>query len=450
MTCLRRAARFGPLFLVLLFATRPAAAEDPAAPEAPLFTNVSKDVGLEGVKAKDAILADLDGDGWWDLCLDRQRLYRNRDGRLFEPIEKPGIEFPVVKVVPLTKSGEPDEAKAKERPLVPQYLYFADVDADGHQDALYGVKSHWTYADPRTGWREVEGADHGVRSRVWLGTGKGRFVRGPDSGYTAKDAHGPVMALAIVDTDLDGRLDLFEGREYRQYGVLGGCGVDRLWKGDGQGGFEDVTEAAGLLTVAEPAKARSSRPTYGVTHADFNDDGRPDLLALSYGRQWNRLWMNKKDGTFVDVGMETGFAGDAVTHGQYPPWVRRPPEQPFRSNGNTFDCAVGDIDGDLDLDFLLGEIQHAWAGEASDPPSLLRNLGRERDWTLERTPVQELLPPRTFRDPRNYNYGDPHVAFLDYDNDTRIAWTCSSRPATTPTGSTCASTVSARTAPSTR
>ena len=51
--------------------------------------------------------------------------------------------------------------------------------------------------------------------------------------------------------------------------------------------------------------------------------------------------------------------------------------QPFRSNGNTFDCAVGDFDNDGDLDGFLGEIAHHWAGEASDPPSLLINQGEK-------------------------------------------------------------------------
>ena len=31
---------------------------------------------------------------------------------------------------------------------MPQYLYFADVDNDGDQDALWGVKSHWEVASP--------------------------------------------------------------------------------------------------------------------------------------------------------------------------------------------------------------------------------------------------------------------------------------------------------------
>ena len=56
--------------------------------------------------------------------------------------------------------------------------------------------------------------------------------------------------------------------------------------------------------------ATSRRPTYGCTHADWNDDGWDDILTCSYGRQWNRLWRNNGDGTFTDVAPQTTFDGD--------------------------------------------------------------------------------------------------------------------------------------------
>jgi hypothetical protein len=377
------------LTLSLLVAGPFATGED----EDPWFTNVSKEVGLSGVKAKDCIFTDLNGDGYHDLCLDRQRLYLSAEGEAFALHEDHGIAFPEVRKVPVGKDGKPDLEKAKTGPFVPQYLYFADLDNDGDQDAVYGVHSSWEHFDGRKFVRVPE-CDHGVRSSVWLNDGQGKFKAAGPSGFSDPDAAGPAMALALVDADLDGNLDLYEGREYRIYGVLYGCGVDRLWKGDGDGGFTDITKEAGLLTVPEPATANSSRPSYGVTHADLNNDGWPDLLQLAYGRQWNYLWRSLGDGTFRNVGIETGFSGDAITDGRYPDWVGRPPEQPFRSNGNTFDCAVGDYDNDGDLDLFIGEIQHAWAGEASDPPSILENLGEEGEWTFKRHPVKEFLPPR--------------------------------------------------------
>jgi len=403
--------------LVLVVAAFPAAAEE-RVPH--WFTNVTKEVGLEGVRAKDGIFTDLNGDGYWDLCLDRGRFYLSKKGKSFAAHEEHGIDFPEVTLV-LLKDGKPNLKEAKKTTFTPHYLYFADVDNDGDTDALYGVHSNWEHFDQRKGkWVAVAECDHGVRSSVWLNDGKGRFERGPDSAYSAKDGYGPAMALAIVDVDLDGNLDLYEGREYRQYGASYVSGVDRLWRGDGKGGFTDATAEMGLMTIPQPAQANSSRPSYGVTHADVNNDGRPDLLQMAYGRQWNYLWISGEDGKFTEAGRSSGFAGDDITHGRYPPSMRRPTEQPFRANGNTFDCAVGDIDNDGDLDLFLGEIQHAWAGESSDPPSLLINETKDGVVRFRRLPVTEFLPKREFRNPRNFNYGDLHAAFVDVDLDTRL------------------------------
>jgi hypothetical protein len=396
----------------------PIAAEPP---EPPWFANVAPEAGLTGA-ATDVAFVDLDGDGFLDVVLDRRRFLLSGKGAKFTPHETHGLPYPEIERVPLDANGNPDRAKAVKGPFVPQYLYFADVDNDGDADALPGVHSWWERLDPAKGWVAVPECDPGVRSAVWLNDGKGRFARGPESGYTAKDAAAPAMALAVTDFDLDGFLDLYEGGEYRQYGQRYDCGVDRLFRGDGKGGFTDVTKKAGLLTEPEPGKPRSSRPSYGVTSCDFDNDGWPDLLELAYGRQWNLLWRNRGDTTFEEVGMATGFAGDGIIHGKYPDWVGRPPEPPFRSNGNTFDCAIGDYDNDGDLDLFLGEIAHAWAGEASDPPSVLENLGPEEGFRFKRHPVQTFLPPREFREkePRNRNYADLRAAWLDADLDGRL------------------------------
>ncbi|MCU0724755.1 MAG: CRTAC1 family protein [Planctomycetes bacterium] len=395
----------------------PVAAEPP---EPPWFADVAKEAGLAGA-ATDVAFIDLDRDGFLDVVLDRRQFLLSEKGARFVPHGKHGLPYPEIERIPLDGSGNPDRAKGAKGPFVPHYLYFADVDNDGDADALLGVHSWWERLDPARGWVTVPECDPGIRSSVWLNDGLGQFARGPESGYTAKGSFAAAMALAVVDHDLDGNLDLYEGAEYRQYGQLYGCGVDRLFRGDGKGGFADVTEKAGLLTIPEPGGPRSSRPSYGVTSCDFDNDGWPDLLQLAYGRQWNYLWRNRGDGTFEEVGIATGFAGDEITHGRYPDWVGRPPEEPYRSNGNTFDCAVGDYDNDGDLDLFLGEICHAWAGESSDPPSILENLGPKEGFRFRRHPVQKILPPREFREPpQNTNYGDLRAAWLDVDLDGRL------------------------------
>ena len=416
------AAMLSAATLALVGHAPPAHADDDPAAGSPSepqgFTLVTQQMGLEDVRAKGVVLTDLNGDGWWDLVIDRQHMFLSKKGRRWVRHEKHGIPFPEIHYVPLDAKGQPDNKKAKDKPYVPDTLYFADLDNDGDVDAVAGVRAWWQVRRGAS-WQRVAAADPGVRTTVYLNQGAGRFRPAKASGISAKDAYGPSMAFAIMDYDRDGVLDLYEGREYRRYGDLHGCGIDRLWRGKGRGRFDDVTEAAGLLTKPAPGGPRSSRPSYGVTAFDVDGDGWMDLAEMAYGRQWNYLWRNRGDGTFEEVGQSSGFAGDAITHGRYPKQVRRPAERPFRANGNTFDCAVGDIDNDGDLDCFLGEIAHWWAGDSSDLPALLVNETDQDGVRFHRKTIREFLPKRPSRE-RGWNVGDLHVAFADVDNDTRL------------------------------
>ena len=242
----------------------------------------------------------------------------------------------------------------------------------------------------------------------------------------------------FVDADRDGRLDLWLGSWYRYWGddlQLYAAYPDRLYRGLGDGRFEDVTEARGLMLLEglldtlpeEDREAKRVRPetrdrigrgchkpTYGTAAADWDDDGDLDLFTLSYGRQWNLHWRNDGE-RFVEIGEQTGFDGDADRTGTYPeafhPKGRRG-ELPFRSNGNSFDCTFADYDNDGDLDCVVSEYTHAWAGSSSDVTTVLTNTGAEGGWTFERPQTLERTHTR-----KNWNQGDICTAFADLDND---------------------------------
>ena len=350
------------------------------------FTEAREVWGLPPGPAARVRLVDLDGDGWLDAVIDNARVYRN---------------------VP-TERGRRFEELPDALPVRPDLLLFADLDDDGDQDALCAYTLDLG----------AEGAqDSGVRTHVRLQE-DGVFVEGPANDFPPE----PVLAGAWLDADRDGRLDLVTACTYVSGQGRLAAGPLRLYRGLGGGRFA-VTDALGW--EGSPGDPLGPRPVYGVATADMDGDGWTDVLVCGYGRQRNLLLRNLGFGRFEDVGVVSGFAGDANSSGAYTPATRafflrryrslRMDEPPFRAHGNTFDAAVADYDDDGDLDVFLAEITHAWAGPSSDRSSLLTQ-GPGPHLRFARDPE---AAPRVHADPLNWNQGDLHAGWLDADHDGR-------------------------------
>ncbi len=130
-------------------------------------------------------------------------------------------------------------------------------------------------------------------------------------------------SAAWVDYDRDGKLDLIVATYVRWteqtdlYCTLDGahksyCTPEsykgtsvRLWHNLGAGKFEDVTQKAGL---GDPTSK-----SLGIAILDYSGDGWPDIL-IANDTQPNKLYLNKKDGTFEERGVAAGigFSEDGV------------------------------------------------------------------------------------------------------------------------------------------
>ena len=75
-----------------------------------------------------------------------------------------------------------------------------------------------------------------------------------------------------------------------------------LYRNRGGGGFEDVTAKAGLFDVTSKS--------LGVTLLDYDQDGWPDIF-IANDTQPNKLYRNKGNGTFVELGLTSGLAFSA-------------------------------------------------------------------------------------------------------------------------------------------
>jgi hypothetical protein len=71
--------------------------------------------------------------------------------------------------------------------------------------------------------------------------------------------------------------------------------------------FQDVTVQAGL--------AKAPGPGMGIFCADFNGDGWPDLFIANDGKA-NHLWINQRNGTFVEEAYTRGLALDSMGQAQ--------------------------------------------------------------------------------------------------------------------------------------
>jgi len=216
------------------------------------FKEVTQEAGLsgEGNWSTGAAMADVNGDGWLDiyLCqvgeyksrLGRNELYiNNRDGTFSEQAAAYGLDF----------QGFSTQAA------------FFDYDRDGDLDCYllnHSVHSPENYtpssirerADEKAGDRLLENQD-----------GKFVDVTSKSGLYSSRVGFG--LGVAVSDLNNDGWPDLYISNDFHEN--------DYLYLNQGDGTFWDVTEEA---------LGHTSTFSMGNDIADFNNDGRTDILSL--------------------------------------------------------------------------------------------------------------------------------------------------------------------------
>jgi hypothetical protein len=288
------------------------------------FSGVSgSNITTDGHDTRSVALGDVDGDGYLDLLAGNfnqvNRLYLNNGDGTFA-------------------SGSNITTDTHWT----QSLALGDVDRDGDLDL-------------------VAGNDLDQANRLYLNNSTANPFNGVSGSNITTDTH-KTISVALGDVDRDGDLDLVAGNWWQ---------VNRLYLNNGDGTFASGSD------ITSDANA-----TWSVTLGDVDRDGDLDLVAGNWS-QTNRLYLNNGDGTFAGgsditsdadatiavVLMDMDHDGDldlvaGNTEGQANRlYLNNGTTDPF--NGvtgsditadahDTMSVAVGDVDGDGQLDLVAG------------------------------------------------------------------------------------------------
>ena len=310
------------------------------------FENVARRAGIESPGWNTgAAFFDADGDGDLDLYIAAYI-----DCTLQDVLDaRPSLDWKGVDKVAFGPFGLPG---------APDHFFRSDgagrfqeaTLAAGLEDRIlafgFGVRAgDWD----RDGDLDLYVANDSDANYLYRNEGRGRFLETALWSGAAFGAEGVAqagMGIASGDPDGDGFLDLFVTNFAEDYSTL--------YRGDGAGFFQDVTEQSG---VAGPTFQPLS---WGAAFADLDLDGDEDLvvanghiypqvdrhpeLGATYAQR-SLLLENLGSGRFRDA---SGSAG--------------PGFEPARASRG---LAPGDYDNDGDLDLLISNLDA--------PPTLLRN-----------------------------------------------------------------------------
>jgi len=225
------------------------------------FEDVSVRAGLlaHAGKGMSAAFADYDHDGRLDFFVTNDTvpnfLFRNKgDGTFAETALLAGVSVP-----------------ASGRPVSSMGTDFQDYDNDGWEDIYFTALSGETFP-------------------LFRNDAHGAFVETTQSsGLAALTMKSSGWCAIVADIDNDGRKDIFTANSHANDRIgeseaVGWKQANSLFVNDSGGRFRDATVESGLAAAVATHR--------GCGIADFNGDGRLDLVVLALGAR-AELWQNE-------------------------------------------------------------------------------------------------------------------------------------------------------------
>jgi hypothetical protein len=234
-------------------------------------------------------IGDIDNDGLPDIFFTgnmvSSRLYLNKGNMRFQDVTKP--------------AGVTTNRWATGATMV-------DINSDGYLDIYVSVSGpEWSKPEERANLLFINNGDHTLTEAA--------------AQYGIADTSFTTHAV-FLDYDRDGYLDLFllnnspedfgRGEAERPAGIRGGNprSYNELYRNNSDGTFTNVSREAGIL--------RELGYGLGVVVSDINGDGWPDIYVSNDITPNDVLYVNNGDGTFTDKAgrwlKHTSFAGMGV------------------------------------------------------------------------------------------------------------------------------------------
>lgn len=278
-----------------------------------VFDDVSEAAGISGKPYSRVALGDYNSDGMIDILFSGKYLYANLGNMAFADSSE------AANLSSLNSSGG----------------LFADFNKDGLLDIV-----SLSHSEDNNGERLMKNQDGN------------RFINVNERAGDIDDKY-PTEAAAWVDTDGLGYPSLYVAN-YEKWQKRVGY-PDFYWHND-KGYFSDRSKPAGFLRPSYTDKP--GQAGRGVAPADFDNDGKQEILVTNYRLNRNYCW-KQVDTLFVDVAPMYGLLG-TYKQGYY---------------GHSIGADWGDYDNDGDLDLFVANLAHPRYLDISDKSMLLRNDG---------------------------------------------------------------------------